>query len=144
MRCMQYINGCNWTLCITLGFKFDLDTYLTKKLTLFLAQTFKPNELSSWSKTWFWPTTERRSVRKCLRKRVYHWCEGIVVFRNWPYKNHVHSSMFNVMLRDNLTNVNPARSSTKLLLSTNSNETLSKLARVVYLCYIPHEPGVAI
>ena len=32
----------------------------------------------------------------------------------------------------------------KLLLSTSSNETLSKLARVVYLCYVPHEVGVAI
>ena len=87
MRWMQYINGSKRTSCITLGLHFDLDTYFEKKINLVLPQTSKYNKLSSCSKTWFWPTTERRSLRKCLRKRVCHWCEGIVVSRSLPYKN---------------------------------------------------------
>ena len=114
---------------------------LRKKFTLVSPQTFKYNKLSSCSKTWFWPTTERRSLGKCLRKRVCHWCEGIVVSRRLPYKNHVHSGMFNVILRESVIERESGSFVLKLLLSTNSNETLSKLAPIVYLCYVPHELG---
>ena len=58
--------------------------------------------------------------------------------------NHVHSSMFKFMLRESVIERDSGTFVLKLLLSTNSNETLSKLARVVYLCYVSHELGVVI